>query len=253
MKRPNFRVLLAGLIAALGIAAAWRAFDRSSDGQFQQSMPVPVSGTVQQVLSMARTEITPAPGRVDEAVGCASRRVPLARQDALNLDADALADLAAAFHERLAATVGGDYARSRADLLKRGDSTSEAVALAREAAWRRQAAGTALARFGCEQVEVRALVVRGEPVAPDPVEEGFSTLALTPEAGRFPLPSDAETGKLDVVEVRLPMQKTLADASAAAVVLVGYQFAWHEERSQWIPWRIVIYADPNQPHSPIPL
>ena len=43
-------------------------------------------------------------------------------------------------------------------------------------------------------------------------------------------------------------EKTDLATTQPRTTLVGYQFAWSNERRQWLPWKNVVYADPNDVH-----
>jgi len=255
------RLALAVLIAAVGLVVAWRALARFRSGP-RPSGPVPVEVAPQARALLASIELDarPAEETASDLVAQAASRVRdvATGQKITALGAgDRLNDLLRAFHERLFATIAGDFDRNVADLVGRGDSKDHE---GDRDAWTRRLESHRMIAFGIRQIEVRELYRGGRRIAPPKGSDGLASLEFQPERGRFPISNDAEAGRLDVVEVRLPMRKRriiipAGDQPASfgewSLVRVGYRFAWSNDRRQWIPWGVCIYSDPNEAHSSI--
>ncbi len=165
-----------------------------------------------------------------------------------------LDDLVLAFEERLIATLDGEYERDMAARLARGmppppsPPSQDTIDNYRKTAdWTRHTA------IGIDRIEVRVIFDKGKPAAPTPTEEGFDALTYTKKgATAFPIPEDPSKAGLDVVEVRIPMALRPISGRSRGAVLVGYQFAWSENRQQWIPFVNVVYCAQGESYAILP-
>ncbi len=248
------RMIVAGAIALSGMAVAYRAYTRSNPTGMEV-VHKPTTQLVRDFVTGARFDTTPQILTLDVVLHDAAERAAATAGPTLRgldaIPASATEDLVEAFRQRFEMTISGDYDQNIEYLRARGDTLSAELAERDRENWVRQSQETRLARVSLKDVETRVIYKRGTRVAPDAVELGFSTSTTAPNAGRFPVPADAEAGDLTVVEVQLPMEKRDVLTSQLRPTLVGYQFAWSDSRGMWIPWKNVIYSDPTDTHTAV--
>lgn len=163
------------------------------------------------------------------------------------------ADLVTAFGERLIATLDGQYDRDMAARVARGMARPDPPTEVALTNYKKTADWTRGTRVGLDLIEARVIYDHGDPVAPSPVEEGYEALTYEKHGPlAFPLSGDPQAKRLDVVEVRLPMGLKPVQGESRGAVLVGYQFAWSAQRSQWIPLCNVIYQAQGEHYAGLP-
>ncbi len=248
------RLAVAGAIALSGMVVAYRAYVRSNPAGMEV-VHKPTTELVRDFVIGAEFDTTPQLLTLDVVLVDAAERAASAAAATLSeldtVPASSAEDLVEAFRQRFEMTISGDYDQNIAYLRARGDTLSAELAEQDRDRWLRQSQETRLARVSLKDLDTRVIYRRGTRVAPDAVELGFSTSTTTPNAGRFPVPADAEAGDLTVVEVQLPMEKRDVRTSQLRPTLVGYQFAWSDSRGMWIPWKNVIYSDPGDTHAAV--
>lgn len=250
MTRAFGKYLAASCFAAIGLGWVWWSFARNTGGRPSHPHHTQVSESAKLALEEIRLDISPTD---ETAVADADRAVDRVGELASpsGIEAERIADLKKIFEEAFRNTIAPDFELRCAMMRERGDSWTGPKLESEREDWTQQAELTRNARFGLDQLEIRVLYKGGVPKAPAPLDEGFGALASHPVSGRMPIPSDPVKAHLDIVEVRLPMEKAPAPASGAKgkrPVLVGFQFAWNAKRHQWTPWAICVYADPNEAH-----
>jgi len=244
------KLILAAVVAAGGLFIAIRAFNRSG-ASGARSIPRETPASVKEAVTLVEFDTKPTsesmPQILDQAERTAAEQARAILSEA-DLSSDAAEDLAAALKERLAMTLDGDFQRNQDLLGRRGDQISEQEAAERRERWEQQAERLRHRPISLSRLETRLIYLDGVRIADDALEQGFGRLTMTPKPGRFPVPSDPEEGRLTVAEVRLPMENAGPPSGQATKALVGFQFAWSVDRSMWIPWKIVLYGDPNEAH-----
>jgi len=213
-----------------------------------------VSETVESTLGKVSFDAQPndqtAGAEVDRAV---LKATEAAQQLVLSGDipSSRIADLMHVFDQSLRNTIAPNF-DARCDMMRaRGDTWAGRKLDSERESWTKQAELTRNARFSIDQLEVRVLYKSGVRVAIEVAKEGYSTVMSRPKPGRLPIAKKPDEGKLDVIEVRLPMEKrtvAIAGKYRKQSVLVGYQFAWSKKRNQWIPWLVCQYTDPGDVH-----
>jgi len=244
------KLIIAGVIAAAGAFVAIRAFHRSGPHEVRTAEQE-ITAAVQEAVVSVEFDTKPTketmPAILEQAHASA-----LAQSKEIALEADlpteAARDLADAFRERLAMTLDGDFDRNRALLRRRGDQRTDEEAEKGRESWDRQAERLRYRPISLENVEARLIYVEGDPVGRNELRRGFSTLTCEYKDERFGVPLNGEDGELTVAEVRLPMENTGPRSREGLKTLVGYQFAWSDELRMWIPWKIVLYNNPNEIH-----
>ncbi|MDX9911316.1 MAG: hypothetical protein RBS39_05755 [Phycisphaerales bacterium] len=163
-------------------------------------------------------------------------------------------DLIAAFEERLAATIDGEYERDlRAKIARGMDSPPDPAAEEPRRVWEKWSSWTRGASIGPERIEVRDILSRGQRIAPSGVAEGFAMSVFSKTGkGAFPVPADPVASRSDVVEVRLPMAIRPVRGDDPGAVLVGFQFVWSAAREHWLPLENVIYHSGRATYAAIP-
>ena len=239
-------IMVAAVIAIAGIVVAWRALGRarpvSADRPAQS-----VARNVRDTLDSLTMEVHPSVETIVADVGRAADRVVeqvVAQSGSGTLAHGRIEDLSAALRERLMATLASDYDRDVRALQNRGITIPDDTTGQERDTRKRQAALTHMAPFSIDQMRVRGVYEKGQLIGDS--LPGFSTLTTTRNTG-MPVSLDAETARLDVVEVLVPMITPTVDGKQSRVI-VGYRFAWNEALSQWVPWTIVQYHDPNETH-----
>ena len=230
------RLVVAGVVAAAGIFLAfWRLWPylESSEPRVAPSKPSPVQADLGPELLDRSTR----DGGMTTVSLAAERARSAARKAGIN--ARRLDDLVAAFSEQLAATIDGDYERDHAARVARGlpEEGDDRAFREKMADWMRGRA------IGLERLEVRVLIRDGEATAASGLEEGYDV--LTAANHDYPLPDDLADARVDVVEVRLPMDVPSVNGKGRGAALVGYRFWWDDATDQWIPFVNAIYGDPE--------
>jgi hypothetical protein len=230
------------LVATVALLLAGRTLWRARGAERGRVVPAERSAAVETQLSAIRIDSFPTAETASDLSAQAAAVVARLGAGA-GLGGERIGDLAAAFRERLAATISPDRSRDFEARIRRGAKlvVSEPTP-AQMNAWEAERAGGLLAPLGLDQMEVRVLYRQGKAVAAP--AEGFRTMRFTTKGpARMDIPEDPVQARLDVVEVRLPMR--LRDVQGEVHdVLVGYQFGWNAGRRQWIPFANVVYADP---------
>lgn len=243
------RVILACVIAAVGLVLAGRAYLRAMSKPkptpAEHVSPVHATGRLDSsAIDTYPTKETVA-RHVEAVVGRARTRLAALASDG-SIPASRHQDLLDAFSGWLRLTLDGDPDSDRTWKITRGMPVPK-VELTDEmrAGWSASAERTRLAPLGLEGLEVRVIYHAGKRVAPESMEEGFDTLRsqkydqhMNP---MFPVPRDPASAKADVVEVRLPMSIKATNKDERGTVLMGYQFCWNADRKQWIPYSTVVY------------
>lgn len=240
------KVLMATLIAAGGIFLAWRALDRAAPVTPRHAQ-ASISDSVRSILELQDFDTVPteqALPEIENRIRSRTQSLAEAMRGSGALPANRAPDLATAFAERLTAVLAGNAQANLSFLNARGYNISGYD----PAQWEAAAPFTRLAPISLEHAEIRVIFEQGRRVSVPDIEQGFGVLTTEPgpETAR-PVPADAAKGKLDVIEVRLPMRKLTADGKTTTS-LVGFQFAWSVNRGQWVPWRNVVYSSPNERH-----
>ena len=253
--KVSSRVMMTAALACVGVLWVWWSYTRHATPAHSPgpSYTEP-SETVKTMLGSIEFDAEPTEATVasllDRAVQQAEDRVrelsrsgdgPVRRVD----------DLVRVFGQSLRNTIVPNFDVRCEMMRERGDEWVGEKLTGELKSWTTQAELTRDARFGTEGLEVRVLYQAGVRVAPEAADEGFSTVMSRPKPGRMPIAMEPDDGALDIVEVRLPMEKgqvAVAGRKGKRPVLVGYQFAWSKERGQWIPWLICQYTNPNEIH-----
>lgn len=249
------RTIAAGTVALAGIlVAGYALWPYLSSGRARTEAIVAPQSPQQQRLTVALldTETAEAP---ESAIDAAVARIGMV------IDANNLSglngrdeDLAAAFSERLRTTIDADYQRDLNAAMARGvqgpDQPPNEEDMER---WEMAADWTRGAPLGVEEVEVFWVRRSGRPV-PNGADEGFDT--STCSFDKTPFGPNRSQANLSVIEVRLPMGlrpvRVHDDKDPQGAVLVGYQFAWHNERNQWTPYATVIYSPKGETYACLP-
>lgn len=247
----NRRNLIAATVLALGgVFVAWRALDRASPA-VPRRVDAEISEVVRAALDVSVFDTIPTHenfAQVERLIRSRAEQLAEAKSGSAAVAPSRRADLAAAFTEQLTALLSGDGPSHRRHLATRGYDASEQSA----AAWDAGVAFTQFAPISLERAEIRVITEQGSRLTDYDTKQGFGVLTTEPgpESPR-PVASDAVKGKLDIVEVRLPMQKRMIDGKSTTS-LIGFQFAWSAERDRWVPWNNVIYCYPNERHAALP-
>lgn len=182
----------------------------------------------------------------------AARDRAMEKMSESNIPSAAKQNLADAFRERLQSVIDPDYTRDRAARIARGQPPiTDKI---EPDGWRNQFAVFELSGFDTARLEVRQIFNDGEWIAPNPYQdEGFgtSTSQLSGEIA-YPVPSDPEAAKLDVWEVRMPMEVHGPFEDQPNVALVGFRFVWHNDRQQWIPYGNTMYKPQGTTYFALP-
>lgn len=246
MNNNQRKVLLATLLALVGIGLAWRSIGRS-----RRLPPTPQSSQtppeIRDTLNRLRLDTQPtaqtaAITRVKAHDVLSERLSDVERLRPLYLNQRQIEDLQDAFSERIFALACDDFDDITAELHNRGVIlVSDEQERAR---WRlgRDWLGSP-PQMGLEQISVIPLYDRGQPLQPEPLDEGWDIFRLSYQQSMMPIGKDAVLDKLTVVEVRLPMTLKGIKSGDITVLPAGFCFAWSEKRVQWIPWEIRVYED----------
>lgn len=249
--RLHTRVVLAASLACIGIGAVvWRLWPYLVGSNDPSVISVPITPQMEAL----------GPDLVDQTLDGMSGGPVKAASDRLRSIMPSMIppprrnDLLAAFEERLAATIDGDYERDlRAKIARGMDSPPEPAAEGPRRVWEKWSSWTRGASLGPERIEVRDILSRGQRIAPSGVVEGFATTVFSKTGkGAFPVPLDPVASRSDVVEVRLPMAIRPVRGDDPGAVLVGFQFVWSAERNQWLPLENVIYHSGQATYAAIP-
>lgn len=250
MLKMNPKLAVAIALAGGGMYLAWRALERATPSRALLP-PQAVTATVKELHSTP-LEVHPTaetfPRVVDQARAKIQEEILSKRASAVVPPARS-SDLVAAFTELFGATVGGEYQRYVSFVMSRGYKGP----VADEKAWAAQSSTIVMAPLSLEGLEVRALYRNGEEVSSDQ-GSGLTVMTGYPNPpDLFPVPKDMESVRGDVVEIRFPMQKTtIVRDEKRSTILVGFQFYWNPQRSQWIPWKTAVYHDPGEIHQAVP-
>lgn len=167
------------------------------------------------------------------------------------------ADLVMAFRERFNALHAPSFERDEMARVSRGrraqvdrDESSSGGGGSAQSIF-------AYRRIDIQSLEVRTVYERGREVASPAYLEGFrESITQITGPNAFPLmESDPASERLDIVEIRIPMETPVPPPKdkVSERRLIGFLFAWHQEREQWIPWALKQYGGPNSGGSyPLP-
>ena len=255
MRNQRARLWAAGLIAAAGLALAWRSFHASLGRSSERALAPSTTGTfAETALSAVQFDTHPTPETLESVVSAAVDRLNEvgAGPEGAALTGGRMRDLCAVFGDRLRVTLDARYEAHVASLRERGIRVPADEEMYRRG-WESQASSMRMAPLQVSALEIRAIYLSGRQVVEDATEQGFRVAMFKPDASRLPVPGDATGTKLDVVEVRIPMAKPPVGSPEARPVLVGYQFAWSVERAQWIPWAMCVYVNLDERHMTIGL
>lgn len=256
MQRIHLKLVLAGMLAVLGVTLTFRALNRQQPKP-AMAPPEPAPEYVQAALDDIALDTTPTPDtaeaisiQVAEKTVSETRRA--IREGRLRLSNAQIEDLGSAIQERMLVLLAPDWERGLADLRNRGvdPPANEAIreSWERGVEWR-----GGLPRLGLEQLQVRMAYDKGRPVEHDDLAEGWSTLKGSWGKGVAPVSRDAEKGRLTVIETLLPIEHKGVMKGSVHAWPTGIQLAWSEERQQWIPWRSIIYkADVDEAFTIVP-
>jgi len=250
------KLIVAILIAVVGVTLAVRTFWPASSNRAKPAPSEEVSNPSEQVEELLTGTYDTVP--TEETIEADIRRAEARAESVLmaarlpSMNANQRADLADAFRERLESVINPDYMRDLRARVARGqpveikEPTPEQ--LEQSNSWKEH---FALLPIDIQSLEVRPIYQRGAYVAESMTAKGFGegTTKLG-GATAFPMSElDPVEDKLDIVEVRLPMEVPVPvgrDDETRERNLVGFQFVWSRERQQWIPWVIKNYGNPNR-------
>ena len=253
MLRKHIKLSLAVLVACVGVFMVARLLlPRGSSKPARAPVVKPASPELAAVLT-GGYDTHPTTETVEADIANAVRRasVEIGSVRSVAVPADRRVDLSTAFGERLAAVINPDYMRdlrarsSRGQAIEVAEPDEETLDLV-------QIRGESfkLLPMDTTGIEVRPIFEQGQYVATQATSLGFGT-GETRLGGRHAFPMaglDPVEDKLDIVEVRLPMEIPVPvgrDDEKRQRAIVGFQFVWSKERKQWIPWVIKTYGDPN--------
>ena len=253
-KSFNGKYVIAGTIAVVGIALAWRAIDRSQAGS-RIMAPQSTPPIVQNALDGIRLDATAdSPASAGFRSEVESRVRSVANQSeafrALGMTPGQINDLGAAFADRVTAILNPDFDAVTAELARRGIAlpTDEETRSNWEAGqeWLGDAP-----QIGVEQISVATVYDRGRLIEDHPVHDGWGVTTMQYDKSLMPIPMDPEQASLTIVEVRMPMEHKGIRSGKRRALPTGIQFAWDPKRSQWIPWSTRIFLDPadDQPYA----
>lgn len=243
------RLVLASLLACTALAVAGRAYMRATSGTSSRVIEREIPPQALARLDVSLLDTKPTAETVSTDVQRAAehvKRTVSTLPPEHRIPDSRHADLVDAFSAWLRMTLDGDADADRSWKLARGMAPpSVEVTDDVRAMWRASTEKTRLAPFGMESMEVRVIYRDGKRVAPEQLQEGFDTLrSQKVDADMkplFPIPTDPERSRADIVEIRLPMSVKSVEKDEHGTVLMGYQFSWNNERKQWIPYCTVLY------------
>jgi len=256
------KLILAGVLAALGLFLGGRAWLGSSSNTARPAeVPLPESPALTQAKQRV-AEIVLDTRPTSETVKQVLEQASLSASKAasgLRLGSGSItnaSDLAEAFRERLSAVIDPDFARDSSFRTKRGSKPDSKLRTEEDRqGWEASAAYSRFSSLGLNQLEARVIYAKGKRIPPTHEAESYLTLTstLTGDA-RFDISDDPEKEKLDVVEIRLPMEVNKAPPSGGGKTqaFVGFQFGWNAKRNQWVPISATIYYADNKAYCAIP-
>jgi len=248
MTSRQIKLILAILVAGIGLFMVARLIVPSgaSKPTHASAAVKPPSPELEAVLTggydtrptteTVEADITRAVQRASVVIGSVrSASVPAARR----------ADLSSAFGERLEAILNPDYMRDLRARSARGQGI-EVVEPDEEVLERARTSGEffALLPMDVQSVEVVPIFERGRYVGLGSAGFGTGTTRIGGKAA-FPMADlDPVEDRLDIVEVRVPMEMPVPPPKAKKTErqIVGFQFVWNAERKQWAPWVIKTYG-----------
>lgn len=244
MQMKHLKLLVAGMLAVVGVALTWRALDRT-DSQRITTNQLATPEHIKAALESIELDTTPTntiAEQLSETVGSDVLRLvqsPELRQE-MPLTERQMDDLVKSVQERIMSVVAPDFERNSAFLIKRGIkiNTDEQARQYWEqgVAWRGDPP-----KIAVDQITVLPIYRDGHRVASEPLEEGWSTLVSHWQRGFIPVGLDAEESNLTVIEVTIPMEHKGVRNGTIKAFPTGYQFAWDPQQRLWIPWQICIY------------
>jgi len=100
-----------------------------------------------------------------------------------------------------------------------------------------------LSDFSTDQIDVVPRYIGGRLETPWPDGAGPGWTFYNPDM--FDMPDDPRRGRLDVYEVRIPVKAPALNFETGeegrVPLVLGFAYAWDEERREWIPWRHWLY------------
>jgi len=242
----NGKIIVAILIAIAGLLVAGRALMRGVPSTKHEAVNHEVSLEVQQLVT-GGFDTYPTTETVEAVIEDASARVSTAVQ---NIPSSVLPkskheDLTRAFHGLFSSIVAPDVERDEAWKVSRGKKPmGDLLTPEVRVSMQESAEYFALPRMNLSEIEIIPVYVRGVVQRSSATDDGFG-INTTRLVGAYPISDDPEHDKLDVVEVRFPMEVPDPREGGRVRVSIGFQFAWSREREQWIPFGNVSYHDPN--------
>ena len=249
----NPKLIVAALVAVLGVTLAVRTFWNGSTGTSKTAAVEQTSTPTEEVeeLLTGSYDTVPTPETIDADI---HRAETMAKSVAMSarmpsVSASQREDLAIAFRERLESMINPEYMRDLRARVARGQP-GEVVEPSPEQlkevnAWKEC---FALLPMDIQSLEVRPIYQRGVYVAESMTANGFAEGTTTLGGDKaFPMSGlDPEEDGLDIVEVLMPMAMPVAtNLKEKSRGYVGFQFVWSPPRKQWIPWANKNYHDPE--------
>lgn len=254
MQSQRMKLIFAIVIAGVGVAMVSRmlVFSKPKQEKAKNAYVHSVSTDLDEILS-GDYDTKPTHESVEADIARATvtvkNRIDSVRSIAI--PAERRADLAAAFEERLAAIVDPVYMRDLLAKIGRGQQVENRDPDETELnQFEMRRKSFKLPPMDIQSIEIYPIFERGVYIAESMTAKGFGegTTKLG-GATAFPMSGlDPVKHKLDVVEVRIPMEIPVPISRQDETRernLVGFQFVWSKERQQWIPWVIKTYGNPN--------
>jgi hypothetical protein len=252
----NTKLILAASIACVGVILAGRALWRSSSSAIREVATQGVPSSPHPLAEVLETEFNDAPP-VDEngAIELASQIGDTVRERLLALPANErppVADagaLAREVGEIFAIYLTGDwerylsYASSRGANVPMLDTPDGTNKLRRF--FESTVSTVKLRPVSLNEIVVRTRFLRGREVIQDSL--GRDATITAPD--HYSLPMDASRAQLTVYETAVPVSYTWDGKTSPMFVAIWH--AWSDERSRWLPWRLVMY-DPTMTATIVP-
>jgi len=242
----NGKIVVAVLVAIAGLLVAGRAILRGAPSPKNEPLKHEVSLEVQH-LEAGGFDTNPTAETADAVIEDASSRVSrlVQKVPSAALPKSRHEDLSRAFHGLFSSIVAPDVERDEAWKVSRGKKPmGDLLTPEVRETMQESAEYFALPRMNLSEMEIIPVYVQGVEQGSSATDDGFG-INTTRLVGAYPISDDPEGDKLDVVEVRFPMELPDPREGGRVRVSIGFQFAWSREREQWIPFGNVSYHDPN--------
>jgi|GEM_PF-6887484 len=262
----NARFIGAGAVAAIGVTLAVRAILGPAEPPTRTTPPpehetlvhkmklktqAPAESELASLLSSAEF-VKPKASTVKSIAAQIRDKAAqsIERNQAITLDDARKQDFLNLIEERVNLLLEPDFERYEAMIVSRGGHT-QASDPKHAKTYRRavvsRAAHFRYTRIAPEEASVHLLFKAGEPQETDLLPPNVMS---NPEVFKD-VPDDPFEGKLDVVELRVPVYtptfrfdpetRTPLGFGESAPTLVGFAMAWDRRNSQWTPWRTNLY------------